>query len=196
MKILALGAHLDDIELGCGATLAKLRKEGNEIRYLGFSPCDIAELQSECQCACRVLGLSDIHIYSIPVRKFPEHRQEILDILIKVRDKYVPDHVFTHSSFSIHQDHRVVHEETIRAFRYSPVFGYEQPWDNLTSDLKTRSEISSEHLELKISALQQYKSQEAKHYFDPDFIRGLAKVRGVQFNCTLAEAFETIKNHV
>lgn len=193
MKVLALGAHLDDIESGAGATLAKMVDRGDEIAYVGFSWCDNKELSNECQRAIQILGFSDLNIYNYPVRRFLEHRQEILDEMIKIRDKFNPEIVFTHSSHDYHQDHRVIYQESFRAFKGLTVLGYDMPWNCFESYLTCPSAITQDNLDRKLSAIQQYVSQKDRPYSDPEFIKGLARVRGVQFKVQLAEAFETIK---
>lgn len=197
MKILAIGGHLDDAELGAGATLAKLaEKEGNEIAYVGLSWCDNGTLSAECQRAIQILGFSDLNIYNFQVRRFNEARQGILDTFIAIREKFQPDMVFTHSSYSVHQDHRVVYQESVRAFNCE-MLGYDDPWDNVMgSRMVCPSAITSDHLDKKLSALQQYTSQKDRAYFNPEFIKALAIVRGVQFKTPLAEAFEMIKTSI
>ena len=197
MRILVLSSHLDDGELGAGATLAKFYEREDQITYVGFSWCDNKLLSNECQQAARILGYgNDVNIYNYPVRRFSEHRQDILDDMIKIRDKFNPDIVFTHSSFDHNQDHRIIHQESIRAFKRCQILGYDMPWNMFESYLICPSAIEEKHLNSKIEALNQYQSQQNKDYFSPEFIRGLAKVRGVQFKCGLAEAFEVIKSGI
>lgn len=193
MNILALGAHLDDVESGAGATLAKMADRGDKITYVGYSWCDNKELSSECQRAIQILGFSDLNIYNYQVRRFNEARQEILDNMISLRDKINPDIVFTHSSYDTHQDHKVIYQESFRAFKGVTLLGYDMPWNCLESYLTCPSEITQDHLNRKLSAIQQYESQKDRPYSDPEFIKGLARVRGVQFKVQFAEAFETIK---
>lgn len=194
MKVLALGAHLDDPELGAGATLNKFAEKGNEITYVGFSWCNNKDLSNECQRAAQILGYgNDVSIYNYPVRRFNEHRQDILEDMIKIRDKFKPDLVLTHSSTDTNQDHQVIYQETIRAFKKHQILGYDMTWNMFESYLICPSAIEERHLEKKIKALKEYQSQQNKDYFQPEFIRGLAKVRGIQFKVELAEVFEVIK---
>lgn len=195
MRVLALGAHLDDVELGAGATLAKFVRLGYDIAYIGLSWCDNKDLSTECQQAIQILGFSDLNIYNFPVRRFNEHRQEILDIFVTINKTLNPDLVFTHSSFDSHQDHRVIYEESIRAFRNSQLLGYDMPW-NGDGRLTCPSAISDGDLDKKITAIQMYASQKDKEMMDPLIIRSLAIVRGMQFKCGLAEAFQTIRTQI
>ena len=195
-KILAIGAHCDDIELGCGATLAKLIKEGAEVKYIAFSICKIDSLADECYRATKELGIREAEILFFSHRTLHERRQDVLGRLIEFRDSFKPDTIFTHSSASIHQDHQVVHQESIRAFKGSVnIFGYEDSWNYIQQEqeLNCLSQISEAHLETKIRALSHYKSQSHRAYMNPDFIRSLAVVRGVQFGLQLAEAMSVIR---
>ena len=196
-----LSPHTDDGELGCGGTIAKLVENNVEVYYVAFSSCEksVPEglpkdiLKSEVKKAMKVLGVKGLLLYDFEVRKFPTLRQEILDTLIEIRDKIVPDVVFTPSSFDTHQDHRVIMEESLRAFKGCTILGYEQPWNNITFDTTAFVSLDERHIESKIDALRCYGSQSSKPYFDPEFIRSLARMRGVQIRTRYAEAFEVIR---
>ncbi len=195
MKILAIAAHTDDSEVGIGATLAKFIERGDEIKSIALSWCGNEILIKEFEFASRTLGITDIEIFNLPVRNFPANRQEILDILIKLRDSFLPETVFIPSE-KTHQDHFVAHTEALRAFRDHNLYSYEFPWNDWSNKFTCASSITKEHLEKKIEALSKYESQKDKAYFNPEFIRSLAKVRGVQFRCDLCEAFEIIRHKI
>lgn len=177
MKVLAIGAHYDDVELGCGGTLHKLIQGGAEVMYLGLSSCYKPELISECQLACKVLGIQTLELFNYPVRRFHEHRQEILDTLIKFRDKFQPDIVYTHSSNDLHQDHKVVFEESFRAFKNYTLFGYNFQWNQ---------NVSLDHLcvtidiEKKVEAISKYESQASREPFQKGYIQA-ANFTGERF---------------
>jgi LmbE family N-acetylglucosaminyl deacetylase len=177
MRILAIGAHLDDIESGCGGTLHRMIGSGHEVTYLGFSTCGNDALLKECQLATAVLGPMDLQIHDLPVRRFDEHRQTILDRMIVLRDKFNPDIVFTHGSYDQHQDHHVVYEESCRAFKKHSVFGYNFAWNCITynSHLTVRIDI-----EKKMEALDKYESQKWRENSDPNYMRAL-NFKGEQF---------------
>ena len=101
--------------------------------------------------------------------------------------------MFIPSSADIHQDHGVIHNEGVRAFKNVTILGYELPWNNLSVHLQCGISLDSDHIELKIKALAQYASQGSRSYFSEDFIRSLSLVRGIQFNTRQAEAFEVIR---
>ncbi len=113
--------------------------------------------------------------------------------MIDLGNLYKPDLVFLPSSYDTHQDHQTIHNEGFRAFKNCSILGYEQPWNNAT--FKTDVFIILSHLDLenKMTALDCYKSQVSRFFFDSDFIYSLAKTRGVQIGEEYAEAFEMIR---
>ena len=141
-KILVLGPHTDDGELGCGGSMARFLEEGSEVHYAAFSSCEqsVPEhlpsniLETEWQNAMTVLGIPERqrHLFHYEVRKFSIARQEILEDLIKFRDELKPDLVLLPSLQDLHQDHSTIAEEGLRAFKGTSMLGYEIPWNNLT----------------------------------------------------------------
>jgi LmbE family N-acetylglucosaminyl deacetylase len=200
-KILVISPHTDDGELGCGGTIAKLIEEGNEVEYVALSCCEKSVppqyprdiLSREVKAATKILGIKNPILFSFEVREFPKLRQEILDALIRLRNKIQPDMVFTPSRFDTHQDHKTTVEETIRAFKQCTILGYEQPWNNITFNTLAFVPLMEEHVTKKIDALNCYETQKERSYLNPDFVRGLALTRGTQIEEKYAEAFEVIK---
>ena len=78
-------------------------------------------------------GIDKEHLFILdyPVREFTSHRQDILDDMIKIGNRLNPDYVFAPSLNDVHQDHHVIAEEAIRAFKKTTLFAYEVPWNNL-----------------------------------------------------------------
>ncbi len=204
-SVLIVSPHTDDAELGCGGTISKFIEMNREVNLLVLSTAkkSIPEgfssdsTKNEMIQACKILGLDDDHIriLDFEVRVFPKQRQEILDSLIKIRKELNPQIVMVPSQQDTHQDHQVVTNESLRAFKKSSlsIYGYEQPWNCFTFDTKAFVTLENEHIEKKILALNEYKTQSTKEYLDPEFIRGLARTRGVTIGHKYAEAFEVIK---
>lgn len=202
-KVLALGAHTDDYEIGAAATMHRLVQSGCDVRTMAFSiareslrpefPQDV--LVHECRASARRIGLRDeaVRILDIPVRRFPEHRQAILEALVAEKRDFSPDLVLVHSTEDIHQDHQVVAAEAVRAFKHSTILGYELPWNNLTFSAQCLLEIGEEDLRGKEEALRSYASQGHRTYADPEVFRGLARVRGACCGTRYAEAFQVIR---
>jgi LmbE family N-acetylglucosaminyl deacetylase len=202
-RILVLAPHTDDGELGCGASIAAFIASGKEVFYSAFSTCsrslpkDLASdtLSNECKKANALLGVQEnnIILFDFEVRELLLHRQAILEELITLNKKVNPDLVFLPAMNDIHQDHQVIYAEGMRAFKNCNILGYELPWNNTRFQPNYFQKISKANLEKKIRALKAYQSQISKNYMQEDFIRSLAKVRGVQANCEYAEAFELYK---
>ena len=100
-----------------------------------------------------------------------------------------------HVASSTHQDHEVVTREALRAFKKTSfsIYGYEQPWNCFTFDTVGFVPLDEKHIQTKIEAIQQYKSQSIKEYMMPDFIKGLARTRAINIGQKYAEAFEVIR---
>ncbi len=202
-KILILAPHTDDGELGCGATISKFIKQNKEVFYVAFS---IAEesvpdgfpkniLEEEVKNATRILSINSDHliIKKYKVRYFPKYRQEILEDMVKLNREIQPDLVIMPSSYDIHQDHKTIYEEGLRAFKNTSILGYEFMWNNFSFGSTLLSVVSESDINLKILALDEYKSQSKKLYAKEKLIKGLANFRGLQINEEYAEAFEVIR---
>lgn len=202
-KILVLAPHTDDGELGMGGTISKLISNNNEIHYAAFSTADKSlpdefpkdTLAVEVTNATKKLGIpkENLHVFPYEVRRFSYLRQEILDAIILLKKEINPDVVFCPTPKDLHQDHVVVANEAIRAFKKSNIFAYELPWNNLSFSTDMFFVLQEEHLMSKIKALGEYKSQASKKYMKESFIRSWANMRGVQIDVELAECFEVIR---
>ena len=202
-KALILAPHTDDGEFGCGGTIAKLISEGVEVYYIAFSACEQSVLPkfpsdiliTEVKEATEVLGIKRENLYLLKydVRTFNYNRQEILDDIIKFRNKINPDLVFIPSLNDIHQDHATIANEAVRAFKFCNILCYEMPWNNFNFATTSFMILSEEQINIKIEALKKYKSQEHRSYANEEFIRSLASVRGVQVGQRYAEVFEVIR---
>lgn len=201
-RALILCAHTDD-EFGSAGTIIKLANLGVEIRYIALSNCEASVpepfpkniLEIECFECTGLLGIlkDNVEVLNYPVRYFPSHRQDILERFVKLNREYKPDLVFIPSSFDTHQDHNTVYQEGFRAFKFSSIFGYELP-QNLNAFSNTAFVTLSEaDVDLKIHALSSYASQSFRNYSANDYIRSLARVRGIQCNAKYAEAFELVR---
>jgi LmbE family N-acetylglucosaminyl deacetylase len=199
-RVLILGAHPDDGELGCGATMAKFVAQNKQVYYAMFSLCEdsipegFAEdtLKTEAIDSSKILGIPEGNLifHNYPVRRFPQFRQEILEDMVMLRNELKPELVIMPSNQDLHQDHTTIANEGWRAFKTCSIIGYESIRNNLTFTTHLFSVITPEHLEKKIKSVKSYTSQLFRSYFQESFIRSLAEVRGQQIDNTLAEAFE------
>lgn len=202
-KILILAPHTDDGELGCGASIYKWIEEGKELHYLAFSAAEESvpaafpknELRKEVLASTSTLGIpqSHVQVLSYPVRRFMEHRQQILEDLVKLRNLIRPDLILLPSGHDVHQDHQVIHMEGVRAFKFCAILAYELPWNNLQFHHTCYSVVEEKHLMMKLRALQCYATQKHRSYFNKEFLYGLAKIRGTQIDTDYAECFEIVR---
>ncbi len=202
--VLILAPHTDDGELGCGGTIAKLCREGSKVIYVAFSTCrrslpegwEPDTLEKEVKKAVLILGVqtSDLILFDYDVRKFKDSRQQILEDMIKLRQKFNPDLVFVPSPSDIHQDHQVISEEGLRAFKSTTILGYEMPWNNVSFNTQAFMKLRKQDVDKKVEALMEYHSQKHRAYLNKNFIFSLATVRGVQIGTDYAESFEVIRS--
>lgn len=202
-KILILAPHTDDAEFGCGGTIAKLIEQGNDVYCAAFSACQQSVLKefpsdiliTEVKQASSTLGIKpeNLFLFDFEVRTFNYKRQEILDEILKLKYKINPDLVFIPSINDVHQDHYTIAQEGLRAFKFSNIFSYELPWNNFSFNTTSFSILKEEHILKKIEAVLTYKSQAHRPYSNPEFIKSLATVRGVQINTKYAECFEILR---
>jgi len=200
-----LAPHTDDVEMGCGGTMARFLEEGREIYIAVFSDAEKSvpkgfpktALRDEFHRAMSLLGIKNdrLSVFNYEVRTLSYHRQEVLDELISLRKSINPDMVFLPSGEDLHQDHQTVFNEGLRAFKEITLWGYELPWNTITFPTRGFVTLEERHIRKKWQVLQAYKTQFAmkRPYFTQDFVKGLAKVRGIQVKANYAEAFDTIR---
>lgn len=207
MKALAIGAHPDDVELGCGATLALMKERGHEIYLLvmtrGEASGDPMKRTLECQLSADILKADELFFADLPDTKISEGIESISKIEHFI-NKVKPDFVFCHSPKDGHQDHRNTGLATIAAARnVGRVLLYESP--AAARDFLPQVFVNVDStFPVKLEALQSFGSQASKIYFKgnsyhdesrkfpyvSNAIEGLARYRGFQAGVALAEAFE------
>ncbi|MDN5096020.1 PIG-L deacetylase family protein [Aliarcobacter butzleri] len=202
-SVLVLAPHTDDGELGAGGTIAKLVESGVDVYYAAFSTAEKSVptgfdkdiLKIEVKNATKKLGIKEenLFIYNYEVRKLNYSRQEILENLIELRKNVEIDLVLMPSLNDIHQDHTTIAQEGLRAFKTKTILGYELIWNNLSFDTTSFVKLERKHIQSKVDALQEYKSQNGRDYMSEEFIFALAKARGVQIGSEFAESFEVIR---
>lgn len=202
-KILILAPHTDDGELGCGASIQRWIREGNQVWYAAFSACELSVpghlpkdiLITEVKKATKVLGIlpENLRLFDYPVRTFNFNRQDILQNLIDLRKEIQPDLVLMPSLHDIHQDHGTIAAEAVRAFKETSILSYELPWNNLSFQTTCFMQVTESDVATKVAALEQYESQQHRPYANGEFIRALARTRGVQIGTHYAEVFEVVR---
>lgn len=202
-RVLVLAPHTDDGEVGCGGTIARFVDDGAEVYYLALSAAEESvpagfpkdTLRKEVAEATAVLGIPSDHLMveHFKVRTFPEQRQEILEHLWRLNKDLQPDLVLMPSANDVHQDHQVVANEGLRAFKRTTVLGYEEPWNNVVFETRMFVALEEKHIDRKVRALECYNTQQQRTYLNAEFIRGLARTRGTQIQLPWAESFEVVR---
>jgi len=202
-KVLVLAPHTDDGEFGCGGTMARLVEAGADVRYVAFSiatrslPEGFAPdtLAREVREATAELGIpeANLTVHDFDVRTFPDHRQEILELLIEIWNEWQPDAVFQPSHHDVHQDHQTIAQEGLRAFKRTTILGYEIPWNNFDFAYQAYFALEPAHLDCKIAALAKYASQQHRRYANEEYVRNLARTHGINVNREYAEVFQVYR---
>src|SRR6201987_1662555 len=202
-KALVLAPHTDDGEFGCGGTMARLVEGGGDVRYVPFSIAtgSLAEgfppgtLAREVREATAELGIpaESLTVHDFEVRTFPERRQDIPELLVKLWEEWEPDVVFQPSLHDVHQDHRTVAEEGLRAFKRTMILGYEIPWNNFDFEYQWYAALEERHIGLKVAALEHYASQQHRRYANAEYVRNLARIPGINVNREYAEVFQVYR---
>jgi LmbE family N-acetylglucosaminyl deacetylase len=193
-RILLVGPHPDDIEYGCGGTVAKYSR-GNEVSSVIFAPCLEDPLNAgileEYEKAMRLLGVRKIMKQELPRDKLELHSQEIRNILHDLKIKLDPQVVMCPSVGDLHQDHRIVGDCCLTVFRdTATILAYEITRSTRDFSPTLFVELSNEDMQKKLRALRFYETQHRRSYFKPSAFKALAIVRGCQVNTKYAEAFE------
>jgi LmbE family N-acetylglucosaminyl deacetylase len=210
MKILAVGAHPDDIELGCGATLALFKRKGHEVYFLvltkGEASGDPNVRKKECEQSARTIGADKLFFGNLQDTKIADGVETIMEIERLVK-QIKPDVIFAHSYRDGHQDHRNTGMAALAAARNSKkVLFYEGPAALREFTPQLFVDVTST-FDIKLEALKAFNSQLSKVYFRGNNINhngdrfprvsnaaeGLARYRGFQAGVSFAEAFEVGK---
>jgi LmbE family N-acetylglucosaminyl deacetylase len=200
-RVLCIGAHCDDIEIGCGGTLLALRKRWPqiEIRWLVLS--SNAQRRAETEAAARRL-LGPAASERVSFGKFrdgflPYEGASVKEFFEEAKQRVAPDVILTHQRSDLHQDHRLACELTWNTWRDQLILEYEIPkYDGDLGRPNAFVPLEREQLEEKIEILQEaYASQRVKSWFTPETFRGLARLRGIEANAAsgYAEAFHAPK---
>lgn len=198
-RVLVLAPHTDDGELGCGGSIARMSRRGCDIHYIAFCNCDEnlpagfapGTLKQEVLRATAILGVPEgqTRVLDFPVRHLAEHRQEVLETLVRLNREIEPQIVFCPTLGDLHQDHAVVAAEAMRAFKTRTILGYEMPWNNIDFTANFLIKLEDQDVDRKVEALEEYKSQRHRAYITERFLRGHCHSRGVTIGREYAEAF-------
>jgi LmbE family N-acetylglucosaminyl deacetylase len=195
-RLLFIGAHSDDIEIGCGGTVLQLLADHSDASVKWVVLSSEGDRGREAEEAARVLLSGardpDIEIESFRGAYFPSELARIKDYFETLKS-FQPDLVFTHTREELHQDHRIVGELTWNTFRDHVILEYEIPkYDGGLGSPSLFVPLSERTVESKIDLLMTaFRSQHDKNWFSPETFRGLMRLRGVECHAPsgYAEAF-------
>ena len=197
-RVLFLGAHPDDIELGCGALLHHIAGK-TDVLCVTLSDNQknpqLKKVVSEHYASMAVLGVpkEKVSVEEFTTRKFPDMRQEILEYLLELRRSFKPEIVFVHTRQDIHQDHNVVTEEALRAYRGITVLGYDVVRSSYGFFPHFLVEVDEADVEAKLAALAQYKTYADKYYFERELLRATMIRHGALAERPFAEGFDILR---
>lgn len=193
LKVLCLGAHADDIEIGAGGTLLSWIASGAKLDVYWCVLSASGERRAEAMAGANTVleGSISRHVECAEFRDgfFPYQGAEIKTWIEKLKSRFNPDVVFTHRSDDAHQDHREVCRLTWNTFRDHIILEYEIPkWDGDLGKPNLYFALSEKVIERKMEVLKScFITQRSKDWFDAESFRGLARLRGME--CRAPERF-------
>ena len=208
MNIIAVGAHLDDIELACGGTLARAVRAGHRVKMVVLSGSaytyhdgrvmrDRETAMAEGRAAAEVLGVKDLTVLDFAAKDIPYH-SEVVEPLDELITEFNPDVIFGHWPFDTHQAHKSSSLSTISAARYfNTILLYEPITPSGRSYVAFRPQTYvdiSDVIEVKLEALKKHRTEYDK--YGPrwlDAVKARANHRGFEMGRDYAEAFEVMR---
>jgi len=193
-RILAIGSHADDIEIGCGATLRALLRSQHGVAVTWVVLAATGERADEAHAGADAFlgdaGDRDVRVYDFRDGFLPYSGAAVKEVFEDLKST-TPDVVFTHTRRDLHQDHRLACELTWNTFRNHLVLEYEIPkFDGDLGSPNVFVPVSEEHAEEKLRLIRDaYVSQTEKHWFDDELLRSLLRLRGMECATRYAEAF-------
>jgi LmbE family N-acetylglucosaminyl deacetylase len=211
LKILAIGAHGDDIELACGGTLAKAIEQNHEVEMVLVTGNDSSDhndvairvngvAEQEAKAAAKVLGVSKLHILGYQDTCVP-YSAELVSKLDEIISEFKPDIIFTHFVFDTHQDHiRTAHSTISAARRQNTIFLYEPINPSGQGYVPFRPQVYvdiTQTIDKKVNALKAHQSQYEK-YTDKwiEAVVARAQFRGFEMGADYSECFEVVRSEL
>jgi LmbE family N-acetylglucosaminyl deacetylase len=185
-RVLCLGAHSDDIEIGCGGSVLRLAAAhpGLEVHWVVFSatPLRKAEALASASAFLARAGAAHVTVHAFRDGYFPFVGDAIKDEFEALRRQVAPELIFTHCGHDLHQDHRLLSQLTYNTFRDHLILEYEVPkWDG---DLRTPNiylPLENAVAQRKIDLLlQHFSSQAGRDWFTADTFAALMRIRGLE----------------
>lgn len=197
LSLLLLGAHCDDIEIGCGGTLLKLLDEYeiSEIKWIIFTSDETRKKEAfnSAKQFLESIDAADVLIMDYKDGYLPSLWSEIKDEFEKIKESYDPDIIFTHYRNDLHQDHRTINELTWNTFRNHLILEYEiSKYDGDLGNPNCFVSLTENQIERKKQIIMDsFESQLGKHWLDETLLKSMMRIRGVECasETNYAEAF-------
>jgi LmbE family N-acetylglucosaminyl deacetylase len=200
LRVLALGAHADDIEIGCGGTMLMLFRQAEvEVTWVVFAAAGPreGEARESFEAFAADARSSTVQCHAFRDGYFPYVGGEVKDVFESLKGSVEPDVIFTHARHDRHQDHRAVSDLTWNTWRDHLVLEYEIPkFDGDLGRPNVFVPLSADVVERKLALLEHhFPTQAGKHWFDRETFVGLMRLRGMEAAAPsrFAEAFTSRK---
>jgi len=186
IRILCLGAHSDDIEIGCGGTILRLLSEYDDVEVhwvvLGSNGQRHGEALAGAEKFLATAKKKEIIIEQFKTSFFPYRGEEIKSFFEKLKEKISPDIIFTHYRHDLHQDHRVISELTWNTYRNHLVLEYEiMKYDGDIGTPNVFVHLDDTLCRKKVRyIMHSFKSQREKEWCTPDAFLSLLRIRGIE----------------
>lgn len=194
LSILCLGAHSDDIEIGCGGSLLKLFTFYNIsfVKWVVFTSNESRKEEARQSASMFLKNINhEVNIHNYRDGFLPQSRYEVKEVFEKIKLEINPHIIFTHYRNDQHQDHRLVSELTWNTFRNHMILEYEVlKYDGDLGIPNLFITLDKQHVNKKIDILfSAFPSQQNKHWFDRENFTSLMRIRGMESAVNYAEAF-------
>lgn len=195
LKILCLGAHSDDIEIGCGGTILRLCSEYfvEHVKWVVFTSNPVRKEEAKKSAAhfLERAQSSDIVVEGYRDSFLFQSIAEIKEYFEEIRKSFKPDVIFTHYRNDLHQDHRLLCELTWNTFRNHLILEYEIPkYDGDGGNPNFFVTLQQDEADMKVrTILTCFTSQTGKHWFDRETFYSIMRIRGMESAVRYAEAF-------
>ena len=196
-KVLCLGAHADDIEIGCGGTILRLLRAypKAEVYWVVFSAAGARRLEARSSAASflAACGNKTVVVKNFRESFFPYRGEAIKECFEEIKGRFAPELILTHYRHDLHQDHRIISDFTWNTFRKHLILEYEIPkYDGDLGVPNTFVSLDAEMCREKVENLcRHFPSQKNKQWFTEDLFLSMLRLRGVEANSATqyAEAF-------
>ena len=193
-RVLAIGCHADDIEIGCGGTLLALTRTRPALHVtwvvIAASGARAEEARESAAAFLGDITQADVRVLEFRESFLPYIGADVKDAFETLKD-VGPDVIFTHTRHDLHQDHRLVCELTWNTFRNHLIFEYEIPkYDGDVGAPNVFVPLDDQLVDAKVDLIgKHFQTQAGKHWFDEELLRALMRLRGMECATRYAEAF-------